>query len=432
MKRICFYFVLASVMLAGIFYARIPSAMAASVEAIEVHVESDDSLPDVVRQRMEKSVASISEQMMLGLELDRVMADKKKNEDIIWQVFDKILVGYTVSGVELEPGGNTRVVVKLLPWDDTISKVSVDVEIYGLSPLITEMALQDAAGIEKVFSDALEGLPLAATDWSNGAVRQTVNSFMKENLPEFRADFTLDVDRETDVKVTIYPLVPVVRTVDLKMRSDTFPNISLLGFRSSVQSEANQLLGAPVAFVSRHRQDLEYHFASILDESPDFKTFDAHTRVFIEPLENLSLMTRSDTDRLRVRGEAWTDIGSSIPDGDREHRLRGEIGWMLSPHDKLYFIGEFFPEEDFEWQSHAGYCHELLPGLWAGLQGNMQAGKLETELAWHIAPRWSIRHEYRAGDGLNEFAIRYKLHDFISLEGVLSDGREWLRVISSF
>lgn len=243
MKRICFYLILASVMLAGIFYVRIPSAMAASVEAIEVHVESDDSLPDVVRQRMEKSVASISEQMMLGLELDRVMADKKKNEDIIWQVFDKILVGYTVSGVELEPGGNTRVVVKLLPWDDTISKVSVDVEIYGLSPLITEMALQDAAGIEKVFSDALEGLPLAATDWSNGAVRQTVNSFMKENLPEFRADFTLDVDRETDVKVTIYPLVPVVRTVDLKMRSDTFPNISLLGFRSSVQSEANQLLG---------------------------------------------------------------------------------------------------------------------------------------------------------------------------------------------
>ena len=105
MKRICFYFVLASVMLAGIFYVRIPSAMAASVEAIEVHVESDDSLPDVVRQRMEKSVASISEQMMLGLELDRVMADKKKNEDII----DSICIGLAY----LKGGKNGRISRKI-------------------------------------------------------------------------------------------------------------------------------------------------------------------------------------------------------------------------------------------------------------------------------------------------------------------------------
>ena len=74
-------------------------------------------------------------------------------------------------------------------------------------------------------------------------------------MPEFRADFDVEPGAEAKVALTVYPRLPVVRTVDLSMRSDSIPNFTLLGHRNIMQENVNMLIGVPVAFVERHEAE---------------------------------------------------------------------------------------------------------------------------------------------------------------------------------
>ena len=98
------------------------------------------------------------------------------------------------------------------------------------------------------------------------------------------------VAENTKVKVTLYPLLPGVRTLDLQMHSDTFPNFWLLSMREQMQKEANELIGVPVAFVSRHRADIAAHYSDMLDSTDEFKRFHVNTDTTVVPSENMTLL----------------------------------------------------------------------------------------------------------------------------------------------
>lgn len=79
-----------------------PQAEAAGrVEAVAAHVTASEGLPPLVQQRMERSVQVIAEQLLLGMPVDSSAADAAAQSEVIRQVFDKVLVGYTVRGVSL-------------------------------------------------------------------------------------------------------------------------------------------------------------------------------------------------------------------------------------------------------------------------------------------------------------------------------------------
>ena len=49
-----------------------------------------------------------------------------------------------------------------------------------------------------------------------------------------------------------------------------------------------------------------------------------------------------------------------------------------------------------------------------------------------ITDRWLLRYEYRWSDQKGEAAIRYRMHDFLSLEYVFDKDDSWLRLIGNF
>ncbi len=209
-----------------------PVQAAERVDMVKASLSSQ-SIPSAVRKRMETTVEAIAGQLLLGQPLDSVTAaDKRKaNEEIIRSVFDKVLIGYSVTGVScgLEPGNEktVQVAVSLSPWDATIDSLEISTEAEGLTPIIASLVQQDLAGIETVFRDSLIGLPVAAANWTNGVVKKQLNEYMNERLPEFRADYDIEADRVSKVRITVYPRVPIVRSFDLCMRSDTLPNFLL-------------------------------------------------------------------------------------------------------------------------------------------------------------------------------------------------------------
>lgn len=409
------------------------SAASSAVETITASVSSEVRIPEAVRQRMEKSIQSISEQLLQDKNLENVRENSDSYERIIHDVFDKVLVGYTVQQVRLSVGEETKVIIALEPWQDSIQEVKVETTVEGMPQLIEDMVLQDLEGMDSVFDDTLKGLPLGAVDWSNGVLKRNVNTFMAEHLPEFRADFDVEADQVANVKLTIYPLLPVVRTMELRMRSDTIPNFTLLTVRQKLQREANQLIGVPVAFVERHRNTLENYYADMLDSTGGFRYFRMKTKVTLDCGEAMGLMSRSNAEKLRVRGESWTDLGHHHQGGKRATRWRGRIGWMPTARDDFYFVGEVYPWAH-EWGLHtyAGYMYNVYGGLWAGAQYDLKEKNWETELRYQFDKRWSLRHEYRKHDNQWEFGVRYNLHDYLGVEAVRDKDGNWLRVIGSF
>ena len=402
------------------------------VEETAAIVVGNQQIPSIVRARMERTVAAIAAERMEGRSVASVSATEEA--EIIGAVFDRLLVGYTVTGVEVRPAQRTEVEIRLAPWADTIQSVHLEMTVEGMPSAVEELVRADLADVGTVFSDALVGLPVAATDWAAGALKRQLTLYMEEHLPEFRADYDIDVNRAAQVQLTVYPRLPVVRTVDLSMRSDTIPNVTLLTRRKEMEGEVSRLVGVPVSFVARHRSAFEQQLAVGLDRAPDFRRLHLTSRVTITPGERMVVMSRTDTTRYRLLLTGWLDIGRTAENRGDERRdlhVRLHAGQMMSPRDEFYVETDAAPEDvRFDWR--VGYARTLLPRFAGELRYDLRDAQLSVAGTYEIHPRWLVRYEQWADTGAWEWELRYKLHDFLSLAGLVDGHDRWIRLIGHF
>lgn len=402
-----------------------------TIAAVRAEVAADgEALPPTVRVRMEKSVAAISSQIIEGKAIASYEGRRAADEETIREVFDKVLVGYSVTDVAIEPGEETHVRVTLAPWAERVEAVEVEVSVDGVSPVIGKMAKEDLRGVETVFRKSLEGLPMAAVDWTNGVLKESLNAYMAEHLPEFRADFDVDTARRTHVALTVYPKTPVVRTIDLAMRSDTIANFALLEKRSVLQAKADEMLGVPVAFVARHEKEFARGMEEVLDASGEFRTLGLKTHATIAAGEQTSVMSRSDTSRYRLRLEGWGDVGRRSADGN-DITFRAHAGAMLSAADEIFVQADVLPQ-DFDWGWEAAYERRVFPGVFASIRYDMREHAWTTGVRAVPLPRVEVRWEYRRADHTGEAGLSYRLHDFLRAELVRDSSGGWLRLIGDF
>lgn len=404
---------------------------APQIESVEARVEAEQgTLPLPVERRMEKSVGAIAEQLLIGKPAALSAQECAQQAAVLQEVFDKVLVGYTVSRAVIHPGNPAQVRIYLTPWEDRIRRVQVEVKVEGMAPEVESMVRKDLAGVEVVFEDALEGLPIAATDWTNGVLKHEVNDYLAQHLPEFRADFDVTAGTEAGVVLTVYPRLPVVRTVDLSMRSSTQPNVMLLGHRHLMQDRVNLLVGVPVAFTARHQQDFERLFEKTLDAQTDFRRLGMETKVTFTPAEQVHLMSRSDSRNYRLRLTGWIDCGRGGSSSDNvAAQLYAAKVW--SQVDSLYALVEFHPQP-MTWRWLLGYGRNLGGGLAAYLSYDFKEHRAVNGFWQKLGRDWAVRYEYRYATHYGETAVHYQLHDFLGVEYIFTNKNNWLRFIGYF
>ncbi len=426
MRRLFAAFFAVWVLLFGVSAAR----AAGTVDEVTAKVDSASPIPALVRKRMETTVSAIGTQLLAGRRITDVEASRGQQEAVIHEVFDKVLVGYSVERVSLTPGETSVVEVRLMPWAEVISDVRVDVVVEGMPPVVEEMALRDLADVGSVFGAGMQGLPVAASDWTNGVLKRSLQDYMDSHLPEFRADFDVTPGKETKVALTVYPRLPVVRTVDLSMRSDSIPNFTLLNRRNIMQDNVNLLIGVPVAFVERHEAEFCRMFAESIDQKGEFRALDLHTTVTMRPGRDMSVMSRSDTNKYLIRLEGWADISHKDSDGNTT-MFRFHAGKRFSLRDEIFLQMDVAPQ-DVCWTWQVGYTRRIGEATRVIARYDMRDHKFIVGGEQDVGRRWMLRYEYRWTDQCGEGALRYRLHDFLSLEYVIDKKDNWLRVIGNF
>lgn len=422
----------ACLILAAFLFFCLPAAAGAAARLTSVtSTVTGQQLPPLVQQRMQESVRVLSEQVLLG---HPVRAAYPQEAALIREIFDKLLVGYTVQQVQVtaDATGTAAVQVALLPWSDVIDTVQVETQVEGMPPAVEQLVRQDLSAVDEVFRASLQGLPVAATDWTNGILKRQLNAYLASHLPEFRGDFDLvpQADGSMLIKLTVFPRLPVVRTIDLSMRSDTIPNFTLLSHRDRMQQRADMLVGVPVAFVARHQRGFEAMLAETLDALPDARQIHLRTQVHLTPGERLGVMSRSDTRDFRLRLTGWLDTGRS-DNSDHDLMFRLHAGSMLSQQDEFFALCDIYPQ-DVDWDWQLGWRHWLSSKGTADVRYDMRGKRFLFAARQQILPRWWLRYEYRCLDSTGEAAVGYKLHDFLSLELLKDRDDNWLRLIGNF
>ena len=404
---------------------------AGCVETVTAHVTAVESLPPLVQKRMETTVAAIAAQLLGGRHLDEVQVSAAQDAAVIHEVFDKVLVGYSVAQVDVFPGEETRVEVRLLPWADVIRSVTVETTVEGMPPEIEVLVRRDLAAVETVFEESLLGLPVAASDWTNGVLKRSLNEYLAAHLPEFRGDFDVIPGALTRVSLTVYPRLPVVRRIDLSMRSDSIPNFTLLNHRRRMEERVNHLIGVPVGFVRRHAGDFTAAFAAELDSLPDFRALSLQTQVTLPRIdETVDVMSRSDTEKYLIRLEGWADITRRH---NENHNVvfRFHAGYRPTRRDEVFLETDFAPQA-VVWDGKVGYVRHFTPSTRGILRYDMKGRRFILGGEQQSTDRWLLRYEYRWSDQKGEAAIRYRMHDFLSLEYVFDKDDSWLRLIGNF
>ncbi len=416
------------------FLLAMPPAGAAplAVEEVRAEVTAAGELPPRVRQRMETTVATIAGQLLTGRRLDEVQATQARDAQVIHEVFDKVLVGYSVEQVTLQPGAVTQVSIRLVPWAEVIRAVEIEVSVEGMPPMVETLVRRDLAEVDTVFVESLCGLPVAASDWTNGGLKRSLNEYLEQHLPEFRGDFEVTPGPTARVALTVYPRLPVVRTVDLSMRSSSVPNFTLLNHRQRMEEDVHTLVGVPVEFVRRHQEDFIHSFAHTLDDVGDFHSLGMRTQVeFTHVGEQTAVLTRSDTDRFQIWLQGWADISRHGNKEDHDTIFRLHAGRWMTRWDELFLQADFAPQAmDCEWE--VGYTRRLLPGTQLQVRYDVEARRFILGGEQRFLDRWHLRYEYRWSDQKGEAALGYRLHDFLSLEYVVDKDDKWFRVIGTF
>ncbi len=116
---------------------------------------------------------------------------------------------------------------------------------------------------------------------------------------------------------------------------------------------------------------------------------------------------------------------------NRSTSFNAHAGVMVSAKDEVFAQVEAYPQAvEATWYS--GYNRDIGNGNTLGWKYNISKDDYVLGASRNFNDCWLFRYEYAHDTRLGEFGLKYKLHDFVSLEYILNKDDSWLRLIGNF
>ncbi len=405
------------------------STQAAPVEEVSVAVTSvGDPIPESVAQRISAGVEAIGGRVLIGKEENIFKMRQAAYDKVLSDIVNRVVVGYVVSDLSVRYGKETHIDVALTPVGRMVQSVETIIDYGNLSPLARNLVEKDAAGLSEKMAALLVGLPVDSVGWAESVSQSAGRDVVAANLPEFEATFDVKSAEHTLVRVSLVPQGEIVRTARLTFRETTIPRVLLLRAVNGTEKRLRELEGLPVAFLRRHKTDIEADMRESLLADSLIQRYGIEIRTELACGQETELKTDALTDRWLIRTEGWFDVGR---DGNRNTMVDGILGHFLWPHDLLFGEARFYPGP-FDWEIYGGYAHRFGKSYLIGYKYDF------TNKAGHVfgskkfGDRWAIRFDRDLRKKANEYGVSYRLHNYLALEYVYhtQDGK-WLRLIAN-
>lgn len=396
------------------------------IENLTVSITSAVMPPPKVAKRMSESISMVGQQILLGKSVDDVASHHESYEKVIREVFERVLVGYSVNSVTITADSDTKVQVDLEPWGDVVRQVKVETEFIGLSPEMSAYAASELSLSTQQLNDTLQGLPVEAVDWAASLLKEHLRDEIADKLPEFRPTFEVTAGPVTTVRLSLSPIGPVVQSGNVSIRSQSMPNLFLMGARSPLENFADELRGLPVAFVERHHDFFEKKMQNLVEKLPLTQRYGLTYQSHIAAAEMTDVILRAETPKYRFFVEGYLDMGRQ----QNNTSARMHLGEWLDPRDEL-FVETNFTTGTMRWDFDPGYTYRFTKQTLGGVKYNLNDHLYHLFIEQYLGHGYSLRLERVPSTDYNEVGLRYKIHEFLSAEYVVNSKESYLRLVGS-
>lgn len=400
-----------------------------TIHTLNVEIESGGScdIAEPIKKRITKSVLTIGQEVIVGQAVEKIASSKEAYEKLFQDIIGRVLIGYMVDRVEITPDNETAIKLKITPLGDVIQKVEVEANLNTFQPIVREMLKEDLIRLETEMNKLLLGQAVDAMDWAATIIRTKVTDHLDYYLPEFYTTVDIKQGLTTKLNISLIPKSPVVQNATVQVNSDTIPHVLLLGFRERSSNLAEELQGLPVAYVDKHRAVLNNKLLAMVKDDKAIKKYNLNLTLDALPGAETNVYINANTTKYKFWLEGYLNFGTTNEDTS----FKGHMGKLISQKDEAYIEVGFVPAT-INWDISLGIDHELSKKTTNGMKYDFEEDVLFLNLAHKIDKNWSLKLECPTTRSADEkLYIRYKLHEFLSLEYILSNDDKHLRVVGN-
>lgn len=423
MKRLC-------IMLAAVaVFLPLPQAFSMPIAKVQVQVvDVKAGTSALLLEKMNSSMQVVAEQLLLDKDVEKTAGAAKGYEKLFAEIGDRVFTGYELQRVDLDVAPTTRVKLYLQPWTEVVSRVKVDLQFSGVDHKTAALLQKRLVAFEQELQEIITGASVDAADWAGGILRRTVRQRVEEALPDFKAAVDLIQDKSPEqvlIQVVVYPVGPIVSDINYAMHSETIPNIILMQLKYRYASRCEELRGLPVSYVQRHRSELENMLVEELKKEKLLQDLVVEPKVTLMPGQDMGIDISLSTKKYKLWAEGYADIGRE--DDNLSGRLH--LGKYISGKDEIFAEGELVTD-DVHWSTSLGYAHDWGKSTWSYRRRIPEADNAY-KLEYRLGPKWGLRAEHYSGLDRNEYALRYRIHEFLSCEYVYGGKESYFRIIGN-
>ena len=408
------------------------NVLAAPVTKVDVQIKDEaGTTSPVLLQKMEDSMQVVAAQLFNGRDSGFIAADAAGYERLLAEISDRVITGYQTNQVRLSTsdgreGMTVKLVFSVAPWAQTVQKVDVDLQFSGISPFAAEVLQEKVPALKEQLQKTLQGASLDAADWAGSVLRGQVKGSVEEALPDFRAAVDLTTQNgNAVVQVVIYPVGELVRDVQYSMVSRSIPNILLMKLKYKYADKAKSLQGLPVSYVEMNKETLSKKILQELSDEIQVRRHHLTPQVLIHPGPETQLDISLESHEYKIWFEGYGDIGR------KDHNLSGRahFGKFISRRDEIF--GEVGVDlKDVRWDFNAGYAFHYGKATMSYMF-RVPADAHVIRAEYDITPKWRLRYEHFGDKKENEYAVRYRIHEFLSGEYVYSTNKSYFRIVGN-
>lgn len=397
------------------------------VKDVQVHLEIKGAAPPPqVYQRIVDSIHKVGEALLIAKDDEPDPDLRDLYSKTLRQVFDRVLLGYTVEEADVQIGTVSVVKVTLRPWGEVVQNVNVEWDYGDTSPFVVPLFKRDLEGLDQTIRKSLLGLPVESLEWASAMNKVFWLDQLLLQLPEYRPHIEIKSGTDCTVKIVLQPLGTTIKEVKLDIRSPNLPSMILYDLKPPLKEAAQQLYHLPVAFAARHSQDFEQLFKEVAVQQSVAQKYGLTLTTQLDPASQTVLTVTGETNKYRLFLEGYLDFGRQKDSTS----VKLHVGQKMKARDEVFVETTFVPAS-VAWHWSVGYSRTLQPNLTAGLRRSLSEQDNTLFLNYAITPLYTLRLERDQTSGVKEVALRYRLHDFLSAEYIVRDRENWLRLIGT-
>ncbi|PIE55069.1 MAG: hypothetical protein CSA35_02995 [Dethiosulfovibrio peptidovorans] len=297
-----------------------------------------------------------------------------------------------------------------LPWVVTVTPPELQ------SPL-TRWIQEDGQMLAQKLSHLLKGVPYRALSWGDEAFRSSLHTLMEDCLPGWRGTSVVRIDEgQVILDIALLPSPPFVLATDPRITSSTLPNVLRDRLRESFLKDLSPLVGLPVAWIDRHREQVNRWARGMAQERSTVSAVNARVDVELRPDQIAQVDASVESRRYSLR--AWVAVQAGAQDRVPEFGLHfGRFAQIFSGVEPEFY-GEFICElDDWDIESRLGFRWSPCSPVWIGAEyawGDRSSLWYRLWLTGHRkGPYLWWRHSQ---DRENQGSLGYRINETVSLE----------------